>query len=590
MRKFNPEQELNKIRKDNKKKVILIICALLVVGILGYSFALYQVRHTQNLAFNTVEEFKKRDIILSVMVDGKTQNDFPNQGDGYVFDNIQCDKPGIKASFNNDTWELTLTTKTTNKCTVKFITKPYMDESGANYPDLFQGLIPIRYDNNKIYIADYKEKWYDYNNNEWANAVLIDHTNPEVMKKFYTDGKLNVNTEITTDDILQMYVWIPRYKYQLFNVNNEGKPKQLINIKFENTIETTGEVSCTYTNMKNGTILEDCKNAKNGNWYTHPAFTFGDTELKGIWVGKFETSDPNVANGRKNSRIEEITILPNKTSVVEKSISTAFNATRNIELQKADKYNLNANEIDTHILKNIEWGAIAYLTQSIYGIYKDENTCNIAGMTKDDCEVWINNTAQGAGGEANLKNRHGGTYTGCVGESIGAAVKWNTDDDGSPAKCDADKVWNTTNGVKASTTGNIYGIYDIAGGATEYVMGVTVDQNDGSVNVASSKFLLDTLPETKYYDLYSFSADGYTHERGHLGDATRETLQTFGDRNGGWNQDQSTFPVGIVTNNCSWFERGGNHSGTIYSGIFSFYWAPGEEHWYKSFRAVLTAQ
>ena len=28
----------------------------------------------------------------------------------------------------------------------------------------------------------------------------------------------------------------------------------------------------------------------NGEWLTHPAFTFGNTELNGFWVGKFEPS------------------------------------------------------------------------------------------------------------------------------------------------------------------------------------------------------------------------------------------------------------------------------------------------------------
>ena len=177
MRKFNPEKELNKIRKGNKNKLVIGIITLLLIIAVGSTYALYQIRHTQKLVFNTVGEFKKRDIILSVLVDGETKSEFPGKDDGYVFDNIQCDKPGIEASFNNETWKLTLTTGTTNKCTVKFITKPYMDDSGANYPDLFQGLIPIRYDQGKIYIADYQQKWYDYNNHEWANAVLRNRNN-----------------------------------------------------------------------------------------------------------------------------------------------------------------------------------------------------------------------------------------------------------------------------------------------------------------------------------------------------------------------------------------------------------------------------
>ncbi len=584
MRRFNPEKELSKIKNGNKKKIIISICALLVVGVLGYSFALYQVRHTQKLVFNTVAEFKKRDIILSVLVDGETKSEFPGKDDGYVFDNIQCDKTGIEASFNSETWKLTLTTGTTNKCTVKFITKPYMDESGANYPDLFQGLIPIRYDNNKIYIADYKQKWYDYNNNEWANAVLIDHDNPSVMEKFYTDGKLNVNTEITTDDILQMYVWIPRYKYQLFNVNNEGKPKQLINIKFEKTIETTGEVSCTYTDMKNGTVLEDCKNAENGNWYTHPAFTFGDTELRGIWVGKFEPSDPTDPNGRTVNVIGDITILPDKTSMVYKSIKTMFDAERNIE-KIGNKYNLNHTEVDTHMMKNMEWGAVVYLTQSIYGIYKDENTCNIAGMTKENCEVWKNNTAQGTGTEGGWW--YGGTYTGCVGASVNEPVKWNTEE-GTPAKCDDDKKWNTTNGINASTTGNMYGIYDMSGGAWKYMMGVIKKQDGTDIFYASSEFSEENMPDSKYYDLYEFSNSQITHGRGHLGDATRETLITFGSSLGGWNSEQAVFPYLSTTISYVWFLRGGHYYLPTTTGIFNYLGGNGAANQDKTFRSVLS--
>ncbi len=580
MRKFNPEKEFSKIKKGNKNKVLYSIIALLLIVAVGSTYALYQVRHTQKIAFNTVDEFKKRDIYLSVLVDGKTQNEFPNQGDGYVFDNIQCDKPGIKASFNNDTWELTLTTKTTNKCTVKFITKPYMDESGANYPDLFQGLIPIRYENNKIYIADYKQKWYDYNNNEWANAVLIDHTNPEVMNKFYTDGKLNIGTEIQEDDILQMYVWIPRYKYELWNVNNEGKPKQLINIKFENTIETTGEVSCsTASNGK-----ETCINAENGNWYTHPAFTFGNTELRGIWVGKFEPSDPTDASGRKNNIISEITILPNKTSMSIKTVSTIFNATRNIELKTATKYDLNNNEIDTHMMKNMEWGAVAYLTQSVYGIYKDENTCNIADTSFEQCEVWTNNVSYGGGSST----PGGGTATGCVGTSISDETQYNPND-GSPAVCPDGRKWNEK-GVNASTTGNVYGIYDMSGGMWEYVMGVQKKQDDTDIEYMYSGFDINNKPNGKYYDLYEYSDSEYTHGRGHLGDATRETLANFGKSLGEWNGDYASYIFMGNTFKWPWFRRGGYTKDESKGGIFAFMGFSGGTHDIESFRIVLTAQ
>ena len=283
------------------------------------------------------------------------------------------------------------------------------------------------------------------------------------------------------------------------------------------------------------------------------------------------------------NQINEITILPDKTSIPRNNVKTIFYAERNIE-SVGNKYNLNSNEIDTHMMKNIEWGAVAYLTQSIYGIYKDENTCNIVGMTKEDCEVWINNTAQG-GGISGVLYAYGGTYTGCVGESVSAAVKWNVDDN-SPAKCDVDKVWNTTNGVKASTTGNMYGIYDMNGGGAEYVMGAIVNKTGGGLYTGS---LANVLLESKYYDMYTFSEDYLNHARGHLGDATREILQIFGNSPGGWNRDYSNFPNVTSSAVSPWFRRGGEHCVSTLSGVFGFSTIGDGPFQDLTFRSVLSA-
>ena len=47
MKVFNPEKELYKIQHGNRNKVILFVISLLLVGIIGYSFALYQVRYSK---------------------------------------------------------------------------------------------------------------------------------------------------------------------------------------------------------------------------------------------------------------------------------------------------------------------------------------------------------------------------------------------------------------------------------------------------------------------------------------------------------------------------------------------------------------
>ena len=154
--------------------------------------------------------------------------------------------------------------------------KTYKDNSSANTPILFKNMVPIKYENNKWIIADLGQKWYDYDAKEWANAVVL---NSGVTK--------NVGDEVTEEEISLWYVWIPKYKYTIFNGNNGSAAAQLINVTFESGISRTGTVTCT----DNADGSETCSTITNGtSTYTHPAFKFGNTELTGFWVGKFEIS------------------------------------------------------------------------------------------------------------------------------------------------------------------------------------------------------------------------------------------------------------------------------------------------------------
>ena len=147
MRNFNPNRELNKIKYRKRNKVIFTIIFSIVLVTIGYSFALYQVRHSKRIIYTTVSDFKNnKDIILSVFFDDKKQNSFPARGLGYIYDKIECDN-GSTGEFSIGKWQLTMYTSGPDKCDVYF-KKVYKDESGANYPELYEGLIPIRYDEN----------------------------------------------------------------------------------------------------------------------------------------------------------------------------------------------------------------------------------------------------------------------------------------------------------------------------------------------------------------------------------------------------------------------------------------------------------
>ena len=188
------------------------------------------------------------------------------------------------------------------------------DPTGANRPVLAEGMIPITYDGTNWVKADKNgvyNNWYDYGNQKWANAVMV------TSSKRDTYMNADVGTTIPENDILAYYVWIPRYKYKLFNATYaSGTTEQLIEVTFENGTSTTGTVTCTYAS--NG--AETCQNKANGNWYTHPAFTMinasgNKTELKGIWVGKFETtgstSAPTVKPGITSVSYTHLTLPTN---------------------------------------------------------------------------------------------------------------------------------------------------------------------------------------------------------------------------------------------------------------------------------------
>ena len=377
----------------------------------------------------------------------------------------------------------------------------YQDNSGANKPELANNMIPIRYNGSNWVYADTTEEWYDYDSKEWANAVVL---NNGVSK--------STGDTITEDEIALWYVWIPRYKYQLFNANNGSVNEQLINIEFESGTTTTGTVSCTDAISGSGTSSETCTNATNGNWYTHPAFTFGSEQLTGFWVGKFEVS----------GTIEQITIKPGVTSLREQTISSYFTSIQNI----STTYSLSG---DSHMIKNMEWGAVAYLKQSSYGL----------GTT----DIQINDSSE--------------YYT---GGGNGVVYKTNT---------------------AQSTTGNIYGIYDLSGGAWEYVMGNMVDSNE-QFYISSSGF--SAAPNERYYDKYTYNTSDTTHERGKLGDATKETLSTTGTTSGGWYGDYSIF----LKVDSPWIRRGGNYNVALGAGIFSLRRGDGSNNSNSSTRAVLT--
>ena len=184
------------------------------------------------------------------------------------------------------------------------------------------------------------------------------------------------------------WVWIPRYEY----IKNDST--KTFTVKFIPTSQTTADSGYTIHPVFRSDVSA-------GGW---------DSELSGIWVAKFEAV---------NSSSKPLS-LPNQSSWRGIQESDIFTTCKNYMADLA-----------SHQMKNTEWGAMAYLTQSQYGL--------------NGTDIVINNNSS--------------YYTG-----------------------NGNYVANTNE----STTGNVYGIYDTSGGAWEYVASYSVTKGSYSSTLPDS--------------------------------------------------------------------------------------------------------
>lgn len=359
--------------------------------------------------------------------------------------------------------------------------KLYIDKSGANKPQLINGMTPIKWSGTEwIATTENDSQWYNYKDKKWANAKTEDGS---------------------------FWVWIPRYAYSItsgYHTSEAGT----IEIKFlKNKTDMISDGTSTAP-------LPIYNGDQQTNFVKHPAFKFGDDEILGFWVAKFEPSGTS----------SNINIVPNVTSLREMKIGDQFDAA--INMKNNNKYGWNATDVDTHMMKNDEWGAVAYLSISIYGANE---------------EVWINNSE---------------TFTtGCAGDSI-AAESFNG----------CQNEYHTEIGQKASTTHNIYGVYDMSGGSWESTASYV---DNGHENLAThGQSILNAAP--KYKNIYEVGAtdtreNNYNANKAIFGDAVYETsLNDLGSTS--WYKSYSF----VAYSSVPWFLRGGAHYNTTNAGIFNF--------------------
>ena len=504
----------------------------------------------------------------------------------------------------------------------------YNKEKGVNEPRILSGMTEVMFNlpegSNKGTVIKSGEtgfdesNWYDYTSSKWANTVTEDGS---------------------------YWVWIPRFAYKITYADSSNKSSGgTIDIKF--LLGTTDE----YYTDDTKTTKATAKRAKSAteevdtttDYYVHPAFTnessIGyanggwDKELTGIWVAKFEAgyaSENNSAPVKASSAnysqtsswtaaveagtkddssqtarnwldgiygstatsIKYPTFQPITYSMNYINVNDAYNVSRTLT-ESGNIYGLSNSTTDSHLMKNSEWGAIAYLAQSKYG--NNNNEPYINNITLNSGSAKRTETAGKTG--VNSVYAVTGVTTGTTNAGASTKTLDNLTTTGNTAN-NGTYTWDQIEGQKSSSTLNMYGVFDLSGGVWERTAGYVANGN-GNLNYYGSS-LTDSgkrTTSTKYVTVYPHdtaetstdidikSRANYNVNKYIFGDAIRET-STSGTGATSWKGDYSYFPALYTPFSL---RGGGLWNGSI-AGLFCFSRGDGNSYCNDGFRPVLVA-
>ena len=461
--------------------------------------------------------------------------------------------------------------------------------------------------------------WYDYGNKKWANSTTEDGS---------------------------MWVWIPRFAYKITYEDPSDKSKGgTIDVRFLiGTSDQYYDNSGNIKTAKRATSKDEIVDTTS-DYYVHPAFTdetnldFAnggwDKELTGIWVAKFEAGYPSGNNdtevvasnvnysqptswvsslettkedtdnsdegetddsrnwldgiyGTTLTAIKYPTFRPITYSMNYISISDSYDISRALT-NNENIYGFDSSTTDSHLMKNSEWGAVAYLGWSRYGANGTEPYLNninvnnnitsvyaVTGLTTGETEASAKTTT--TSDIKNINNRSGNTGTNGI------------------------YAWDQEEGQKASSTLNMYGVYDLSGGAWERTAGYINNGNEG-LSMYATSLVVGGDTSTKYATVYphdtskdntgmgrdetnlnTASSANYLLNTKIFGDAIRETsVNIIG--NNSWDKDYSDFPALYRP----LFMRGGRYMNSSSAGMFAFSRPEMSNCFYYGFRPVLVA-
>ena len=149
---------------------------------------------------------------------------------------------------------------------------------------------------NPIYL-DVPENWFDYGNSRWANVVTV------------------------SDCKMSYWTWIPRFMYKI----------------------TGDTVDCKFVDTNNNCLASDGSVVDVSEYILPESFVFNGKQLPGIWVSKYEISDPIHPTGFSATTDEK--------SVTIQSITTTGSSTSNSQnpIGKNVNIHISGNSVDKTI-------------------------------------------------------------------------------------------------------------------------------------------------------------------------------------------------------------------------------------------------
>ncbi len=446
------------------------------------------------------------------------RNDLANQGNylNDVMDTTNVIQQNITSEFEDDYNQINKDSQVISDQDI-ISTASIDDWNGTvNKPKLLSDMTAIYFEDgtekslNSSSTQEEWNKWYDYSKKNWANAKT-------------SDGSY--------------WVWIPRFAYKI----TSGLYTSI-----------AGNISVIFVNNKNqnsnitySTQYPETDNGAMKDYVVHPAFCTNvdnggnDKNISGFWVAKYEMSREDSSDGGQTwayvNGADVLTKNAGSSSSIRAVSKPDVSSWRNITIGNAysNSYNYN-RDANSHLMKNSEWGAVAYLMQSAYGR-------DMERLSKNDSSEYITGT--------------GGTI--------------------------------------ASTTGNESGIYDLNGGALEYMAGLILNPEAQTLrneygpsfnNITKSSGVVTVYPYNATSDSVEDNWKEYSNNKNtRFGDAVLE-ISTTGNGTNMWNSESITYPYLEL----SFFVRGSKYDvAEENSGMFGLNRTKGSATSDCTFRTVL---